>query len=103
MTGNYDLSWSPDYELRYMNFSFSGGWKTIMYHANYKLASGIRYTEFCDPDTGAGRAGYLHFSRCKSLTIPLNRTSSLGYFANRHLRRSFSSQTSRDISQMTVC
>ncbi len=47
-----NLNWSPDWELRWLDFSFSGGRTVRIYHATYKTDASLRYTIFWDPDTG---------------------------------------------------
>jgi len=48
-----DLDWYPNWELRQMDFNFSGGRIVTMYHATSKSDSSIRYTIFWDPDTNS--------------------------------------------------
>jgi hypothetical protein len=45
------LAWDPSWELRWINFNFSGGRVVQMYHATYKFDSSLRYTIYWDPDT----------------------------------------------------
>jgi len=48
-----NLNWPgyPDWELRWMNFNFTGDRTVTIYHATYKPDASVRYTIFLDPDT----------------------------------------------------
>jgi hypothetical protein len=46
------VEWSPAWELRWMDFSFSNGRRVRIYHATSKANRAIRYTIFWDPDLG---------------------------------------------------
>lgn len=48
-----DVNWSPDWELRWVDFNFSGGRKVRIFHATYKADASLRYTTFWDPDAGS--------------------------------------------------
>jgi hypothetical protein len=47
-----DVNWDPNWELRWVEFNFSGGRKVRIYDATYKSDVSVRYTTFIDPDTG---------------------------------------------------
>lgn len=47
-----DVNWSPDWELRWLSFNFSGGRSVRIYQATYKANASLRYTIFWDPDGG---------------------------------------------------
>jgi serine protease len=53
-TGTFEVNrdWKPDWELRWMDFSFSAGRSVRMYHATSKSDASVRSTNFFDPDTG---------------------------------------------------
>lgn len=48
-----NVNWSSGWELRWMNFNFTGNRIVRMYHATSKSNSSIRYTNFFDPDTNS--------------------------------------------------
>jgi len=43
------LSWSPDWELRWVDFQFIGNRQVRIFHATYKSNRSIRYTIYFDP------------------------------------------------------
>jgi hypothetical protein len=45
------LDWDPNWELRWMNFSFTAGRVVTIWHATYRLDWAYRLTIFWDPDT----------------------------------------------------
>jgi hypothetical protein len=48
-----DVNWSPSWELRWVDFNFSGGRTVRIYQTTYKAFDApLRYTCFWDPDTG---------------------------------------------------
>lgn len=47
-----NLGWTPDWELRWLDFNFSGNRVVRIFHATNKQDPSIRYTIFNDPDTG---------------------------------------------------
>jgi hypothetical protein len=53
-----NLNWSPDWELRWMNFAFSARYSSTivtMFHARSKQNASIRYVGFWDPDANTWR------------------------------------------------
>jgi N-acetylmuramoyl-L-alanine amidase len=58
VAGSYglDSSWDPNWELRWLEFEFSGGRRVRLYHAASRTDRMVRFTGFWDPDTGAWRA-----------------------------------------------
>lgn len=46
-----NLNWDTNWELRWIDFNFSGARVVRIYHATYTSDSTIRYTIFWDPDT----------------------------------------------------
>ncbi len=46
------LDWSPTWQLRWMDFQFSGGRRVRVYHATSAANTTVRYTIYWDPDTG---------------------------------------------------
>ena len=56
--GSYgiDASWDPEWELRWLEFEFTGSRRARLYHATLRSDHGVRFVGFWDPDTGAWRS-----------------------------------------------
>lgn len=48
-----DLDWSPHWELRSAQYSFSAGRRVRVFHATSKSDSKVRYVTYLDPDSGS--------------------------------------------------
>lgn len=49
------LNWSPSWQLRWVDFQFSGSRRVRVYHVTSTQNPAIRYTIYQDPDTGQWR------------------------------------------------
>lgn len=49
------LNWAPTWQLRWLDFQFSGGRGVRVYHATSTANPTVRYTIYQDPDTGQWR------------------------------------------------
>jgi hypothetical protein len=47
-----NLNWLPNWELRWLNFNFSGNRVVKIYHTINKQEPSMKYTNFKDPDSG---------------------------------------------------
>ncbi len=50
-TYSYDDDWDQSWELRWLNFTFSGGQFTTVYHATLRIDPSVRYTRYWDPSS----------------------------------------------------
>jgi hypothetical protein len=49
------LNWGPAWQLRWVDFQFSGNRRVRVYHATSTTNPAVRYTIYYDPDTGQWR------------------------------------------------